>query len=105
MDNGGILYMDLWSQLKSMYEKSDRQIKILDGIAEQGKKELCEISISPESTMGNIIINTNGIIVDNWIRILGQSSEYHAGIGKIYYSFIDDNKSAVCLTRRTENGI
>ena len=91
MDNGGILYMDLWSQLKSMYEKSDRQIKILDGIAEQGKKELCEISISPESTMGNIIINTNGIIVDNWIRILGQSSEHHAGIAdfnmRIGYDF------------------
>ena len=51
--------MDLWMQIKSMYEKSDRQIKILDGIAEQGIKELREINISPESTMGNIIINTN----------------------------------------------
>ena len=47
--------------------------KILDGIAEQGIKELREINISPESTMGTIIINTNGIIIDNWIRILGQS--------------------------------
>lgn len=65
--------MDLWMQIKSMYEKSDRQIKILDGIAEQGIKELREINISPESTMGTIIINTNGIIIDNWIRILGQS--------------------------------
>ena len=72
--------MDLWMQIKSMYEKSDRQIKILDGIAEQGIKELREINISPESTMEAIIINTNGIIIDNWIRILGQSSEHHAGI-------------------------
>lgn len=83
--------MDLWSQIKSMYEESGRQIKILDGVDEQGLKEVNKMSISLESTMGTIVVNTNGIIVDNWIRILGQSSEHHAGIAdfnkRIGYDF------------------
>ena len=70
----------MWTQLKSMFEESNRRVKIHGGIYEQGIEDVAKINTSPESCIGAIITNTCGISVDNWICILGQSSNQHAGV-------------------------
>ena len=70
----------MWTQLKSMFEESNRRVKIHGGIYEQGVEDVAKINASPESCIGAIITNTCGISVDNWICILGQSSNQHAGV-------------------------
>lgn len=71
--------MELWMQIKNLFNESDRQVRILEN-KDQGMDELSALGASPDSVFGNIILNTNGIVVDNWISILGHSSAKHAGV-------------------------
>ncbi|MBR5713150.1 MAG: DUF2625 family protein [Lachnospiraceae bacterium] len=72
--------MDLWTQVKAMFERSGRRVKIYDGFREQGANDIAAINASPESVLGAVVLNSSGIVVDNWITILGQSSAERAGI-------------------------
>lgn len=72
--------MDLWLQIRSMFEKPGRPVKILTGSAAQGSADIDKLKASPDSAFGVIISNTAGIAVDNWLYILGQSSDHHAGV-------------------------
>lgn len=77
--------MDLWQEIKGDLEKSGRKVKFFDGNAERGASELEKFGIPASSTIGMVIINTNGFSVDNWIFVLGQSSDERAG-------FVDFNE-------------
>ena len=71
--------MELWMQIKNRLDRSDRQIRILENI-DQSMDDLSAVGASPDSVFGTVILNTNGIVVDNWISILGHSSTQHAGV-------------------------
>ena len=72
--------MELWMQIKNMFNSSDRQVRILENADDQGTDDLASLGASPDSVFGTVILNTNGIVVDNWISILGHSSDKHAGV-------------------------
>ena len=72
--------MDLWTQIENMFKASERRVKILEGDAERGTKEAAQINASPDSAFAAVMINTAGIVIDNWINVLGQSSVDRAGI-------------------------
>ena len=71
---------NLWMQIRSMFECNNRTVKFFEGLNEQGVDEVSRINASPESALGSIIVNSNGIVVDDWISILGQSSDQRAGV-------------------------
>ncbi len=71
--------MDLWLQIKSMYEKSNKHVRFYEGTEEQGATDIAKLNVSPDSVFGTIIANTGGIVVDNWLSILGQLSYRYAG--------------------------
>ena len=72
--------MDLWIQIENIFKASERRVKILEGDTECGLSEAAQINASLDSAFAAVMINTNGIVIDNWINILGQSSPKHAGI-------------------------
>ena len=72
--------MDLWMQIKTIFDESKRQVKIFEAADDQGAKDLAVLGASPETAFGAIIANTSGIVVDNWISILGQTSTQRAGV-------------------------
>lgn len=79
----------LWQEIKNMIIKSNRQSFLnLDKI-ERGKESLDILKITSESVLGSIILNTSGIIFDNWIRVLGHDSEVNRGI--LSYNLIKED--------------
>ncbi len=72
----------LWGKIYSMFEDSNRNISIYKGIESVGIQELSNLGINKDSALGGIILNTAGVCVDNWIRIIGQSNDEHGGICK-----------------------
>ena len=72
--------MDLWIQIKTLLVDSNRSVKINEGLSKRGAEDIDKINVSPESVMGAVIANTSGIVVDNWINILGQSSDQNPGV-------------------------
>ena len=65
----------MWQQLLELFEKADRPIKISEGDYTRGVYEINEIGASPESVLGAVIVNSCGIVFDNWVFVIGQSSD------------------------------
>ncbi|MBR6403679.1 MAG: DUF2625 family protein [Eubacterium sp.] len=72
--------MNLWQQIKSIFEESSRDVQIIEGFEGKGKEENSCMKISSESSLGTIIEHTQGIVIDNWVYVLGQSSDRSAGV-------------------------
>ena len=62
--------MGAWSDVQNVIDNSNRDIKVLAGDTELGKKECQSMNIPEQSLLGSVVCNTQGILVDNWIRIL-----------------------------------
>lgn len=73
--------MGAWSDVQNVIDNSNRDIKVLAGDTELGKKECQSMNIPEQSLLGSVVCNTQGILVDNWIRILGQQGRGIKGIG------------------------
>lgn len=70
----------LWQEIKNMIISSNRQSVLnLSGI-EEGEESLEILQITSKSVLGSIVLNTSGIVIDNWIRILGHDSEINRGV-------------------------
>jgi hypothetical protein len=70
MEGGNMMTSKIDVILKSI-EESSKMIQILP---KQDEKLLCiekQYSINKESTLGAIVYNTGGIIIEGWIRIYG----------------------------------
>ena len=65
----------MWQQLLDLFEKADRSIAIREGNIAHGTNEIQEIGASPESVLGAVVVNTCGIVFDNWVFVIGQSSD------------------------------
>lgn len=71
---------DLWVELNSMFTGSSKNIKINMRNVSNGQDALHILQITAKSVLGSIILNTSGITVDSWIRILGSENNTNRGI-------------------------
>lgn len=65
---------ELWNEVKTMLQDSGRKICIYEGEESAGRLELEGLGLSSLSVLGVVVSYTSGICIDNWIRMLGQSS-------------------------------
>ncbi|MBU3134591.1 DUF2625 domain-containing protein [Clostridium gasigenes] len=83
IDNG------LWEELNKMFSDSNKNIKLNRDKTSNGQYILDILQITSKSALGSIVFNTSGIIVENWIRILGSENEKNRGI--LSYNKINEN--------------
>ncbi|MBE6047044.1 MAG: DUF2625 family protein [Clostridium sp.] len=80
---------DLWQEINDMFMNSNRKIDLNLDESKDGIKSLDILKITSKSPLGLIILNTSGIVIDNWIRILGHGSNSNRGI--LSYNSIVEN--------------
>ncbi len=73
----------LWLEIKEMFKTSKINITILDDTKSENTKICKLLKISSASALGAIILNTSGIIFDDWIRLYGNDTYDRKGIAKI----------------------
>lgn len=78
--NGFMSNKNIWENILSMIRESKKEISIWGSHSEEANGYLKKLSISPNSTFGNVIMNSGGIVVDNWIRIMGNGSGHSESI-------------------------
>ena len=88
---------NLWQEIKNMFIKSNRKIDLNLDESKDGKKSLEILKITSESPLGSIILNTSGIVIDNWIRIFGHDTNTSKGV--IGYNEIGENGVATKITK------
>lgn len=72
-----MLENNLWSQLNNIIEQTSKKVEIRTSKSDN-VTETSSLGVNPESLLGVIISETSGIVVDNWVRVLGQGiSEYN----------------------------
>lgn len=70
----------LWQEIKNMIISSNRLSVLNLSEIKEGEESLEILQITPKSVLGSIVLNTSGIVIDNWIRILGHDSKINRGI-------------------------
>ncbi|BBK78764.1 DUF2625 family protein [Clostridium butyricum] len=83
------IYNNLWQEINNMFISSNRQLILNSDELEDGIKSLDVLQVTSKSALGSIILNTSGIVIDNWIRILGHDSNTNRGI--LSYNSIGEN--------------
>jgi hypothetical protein len=64
-----------WTVVRSMIDSAKNKTMILPVDTARAKKALYELQVTSRSSLGAVVLNTGGIMVDNgWIRILGSGS-------------------------------
>lgn len=71
---------ELWIEICNLISKSSKKICVFEGNKNVGYRELKKMNVFPKSTLGVIVIHSSGIIVDNWLRLVGQKNLKHKGI-------------------------
>lgn len=64
---------NFWEELVDIIEKSNKSIELLNGDKNLGIQECKRMHIPQNTALFIVVSNSKGIIIDNWIRILGQS--------------------------------
>ena len=80
---------NLWQEINNMFISSNRELVLNSDELENGIKSLNALQITSKSALGSIVLNTSGIVIDNWIRILGHDSNINRGI--LSYNLIGEN--------------
>ena len=80
---------NLWQEINTMFISSNRQLVLNSDELENGIKTLDALQVTSKLALGSIILNTSGIVIDNWIRILGHDSNINRGI--LSYNSIGEN--------------
>ena len=88
---------DLWKEIKNMFINSNRKIDLNLDESKDGMKSLDILKITSRSPLGSIILNTSGIVIDNWIRILGHDSNINRGV--LSYNSILENGVATQIDK------
>lgn len=64
-----------WPLVKSWIDAAKNKVEVLEYVPADAEKTLYNTQVSTYATLGAVIYNTGGIMVDNgWIRILGSGS-------------------------------
>ena len=72
---------DIWNEILDIVYKSKINIDIIAGSKELGVEECNNLNIPENSVLYSVVTNSNGIIINNWIRLWGQNSNDNHGIG------------------------
>lgn len=64
--------MVIWNEIKNILKSSTKNIKILNSIY---NNSLNNLNIDENSVLGQVIINTGGIFIENYIRLFGSGDE------------------------------
>ena len=80
---------DIWNEILDIVYKSKINIDIIAGSKELGVEECNNLNIPDNSVLYSVVTNSNGIIINNWIRLWGQNSNDNHGIG--YYNALFKN--------------
>lgn len=64
--------MVIWNEIKNILKRSTKNIKILNSIY---NNSLNNLNIDENSVLGQVIINTGGIFIENYIRLFGSGDE------------------------------
>jgi len=78
---------------------------IIDGDKKQGEKECNKLNIPSESVLYSVVTNSNGIVINNWIRLWGQSSKNNYGVGYYNTQYIDDIKGMFLVASDVLGGL
>lgn len=70
----------LWNEIHNMLIASQKNIMIFDKNLDFGEEALEKLQITSKSALGAVLLNTSGVVIDNWIRILGHEGVEHSGI-------------------------
>lgn len=87
----------LWLEIKSMFTNSDHDVVLFENESEHGRKSLEILGVTRNSALGSIVFNTSGIMIDNWLRILGHENGNNRGI--VSCSLISENGTAPRLEK------
>ena len=69
-----------WKEILDIIHKSDKKIDVIDGNEELGMEECFNLNIPKDSVLYSVVTNSNGIIINNWIRLWGQNSNENNGV-------------------------
>ncbi len=88
---------ELWNEINEMFMNSSRQVIINTESLENGAKAIDVLRITSNSVLGSVVLNSSGIVVDNWIRVFGHDCKSNRGI--ITYNNIDSSGIATKIKR------
>lgn len=94
---------ELWKKILLALSCSKRKIILSKNQAKKGHHELNSLKINSDSVLGSIILNSSGIIVDDWIRILGSEGTDNSGI--LWYNKILEIKNMTMIAHDVIGGI
>ena len=78
-----------WELIQEILSRSNREILFNNTNMVNTKVILDKLKISGNSFVGAIIQNTSGVVIDNWIRLLGSDSKKNRGI--VSYNLINED--------------
>ena len=73
----------LWLEIKEMFETSQTGVTIFNGAGSYSAKICDMLRITSASAMGAVMLNTSGVVFDDWIRLYGGDTSDRVGISKI----------------------
>ena len=94
---------ELWQKILLSLKKSKRKITFFKSQIKKGHQELNSLKINSNLVLGSIILNSSGIIVDDWIRILGSEGTYNKGI--LWYNEIFEIENMIIIAHDIVGGI
>ncbi len=80
---------NIWKEILDIVYKSNKNIEVIAGSKELGVEECINLNIPEDSVLYSVVTNSNGIIINNWIRLWGQNSNDNHGVG--YYNALFQN--------------
>lgn len=80
----------LWKSIYKRLDECDKEVIYLLNKSDNANKVLDILQVKSQSFLGSIIINTSGVIIDNWIRLLGCDCEGNRGI--VSYNLINEER-------------
>lgn len=74
----------IWKEIINIANQANRKIIFLKADIIDRKEECESLGIPSKTVLYSVVSNSNGIIIDNWIRIWGQDSSLNNGL--FYYN-------------------
>ena len=71
---------NIWQEIINLTNNSNRDIEIIIGDITIGQEECEKLNIPSDSVLYSVVSNSNGLIINHWIRIWGQDSSTNYGV-------------------------
>lgn len=101
-----------WELISGWLPKASNKVKVLEVDSIKKKRELVNLQVSTFSSIGGVIYNSGGILIDNgWIRVLGSGSKelprsvYNWNLGKSIDSTLDQQPAYIIVADDAIGGI